>query len=614
MNRHFRAALLAAFSLTWLLPWRAYGDDTPKIIRSDYSPYELETIGLGLRDRIPTFPAEDAKAVKSAIDDDPDGKMIEAVDVVRFEVFEERDPLPSFPRRVANALHYTSRDQMIRRALLLQTGDLYLTALAEETARNLRAIGQISVALAVPIRGSAPDRVRWLIVTKDIWSLRLAWDVSATAGGIERLTLNPQEQNLLGLHHTLSTKFVYQPLSYSFGAGYAIPRFGNSWIGASTGVGITINTAGQAEGSSGSLTVGQPLYSTRTPWAWSASGTWDVGIFRRYSNARLVGYDSKLTTAVDPVPFAYHSGSASIGASVIRSFGWKYKNDFHLSYSLRSTAYSVLSGLSAPQVAIDDFTRRFLPRGDTRSGPIVQWHSYTTNFTRILDFQTLALQEDIRLGHDIYAQVYPVLEALGSSRNLVGAFLGAQYTVSLGDGFARAAVESTTERQINPSPADDSLTDASIQGTARIVTPRFGIGRLVMDTTYLNRYRNYLNRLTFLGGDGRLRGYPTNALAGKDVIAYNIEFRSRPVEILSCEFGLAAFYDVGDAASGVGNLQPLQSVGMGFRALFPQLDRRAFRFDLAFPFDRRMADGTLVSPVAFYFGFDQAFGGSSFGP
>lgn len=613
MKRHLEAALLAAFSLAWIAPSRAQGDDTPKIIRSDYSPYELETIGLGLRDRIPNFPAEDARAVKEAIDPEPDGKFIEAIDIVRFEVFEERDPLPSFARGIANTLHYTSRDRMIRRALLLHQGDLYLTAIAEETARNLRGIGQISVALAVPIRGSAPDRVRWLIVTKDIWSLRLAWDVSATPGGIEKFTLNPQEQNLLGLHHTLSTKFVYQPLSDSFGAGYAVPRFGNSWVGATTGVGMTINTLGQVEGTAGSLTVGQPLYSTRTPWGWSASGSWDVGVFRRYSNAKLVGYDSKLTPAVDPVPFAYRSRSASIGASAVRSFGWRFKNDFQVAYSLRSSGYSLLDGLTAPQVAIDDFTRRFLPVGDTRSGPVLQWHTYTTNFTRILDFQTLALQEDIRLGHDIYAQVYPVLEALGSSRNLVGAYLGAQYTVALGDGFARASVESISERQIN-SGAEDSLTDASIQGTARVVTPRFGLGRIVMDATYFNRYRNYLNRLSFLGGDGRLRGYPTNALAGKDAVAYNIEYRSRPLEILSCEFGFAAFYDVGDAATGVGNLHPLQAVGAGIRALFPQLDRRVFRFDLAFPFDRRMPDGTLVSPVAFYFGFDQAFGGSSFGP
>jgi hypothetical protein len=61
----------------------------------------------------------------------------------------------------------------------------------------------------------------------------------------------------------------------------------------------------------------------------------------------------------------------------------------------------------------------------------------------------------------------------------------------------------------------------------------------------LNRYRNYLNRQTFLGGDGRLRGYPSSYFVGKDIIAYNFEFRSRPLEILSCQLGTAAFYDVG---------------------------------------------------------------------
>jgi len=59
-----------------------------------------------------------------------------------------------------------------------------------------------------------------------------------------------------------------------------------------------------------------------------------------------------------------------------------------------------------------------------------------------------------------------------------------------------------------------------------------------------------------LGGDGRLRGYPaadteasgSQSLRGEDVLALNTEFRSRAVDILSAQCGLAAFYDVGGVA------------------------------------------------------------------
>jgi hypothetical protein len=62
--------------------------------------------------------------------------------------------------------------------------------------------------------------------------------------------------------------------------------------------------------------------------------------------------------------------------------------------------------------------------------------------------------------------------------------------------------------------------------------------------TVLDRYRNYLTRTSMLGGEGRLRGYPTNYFVGKDLLAVNLEYRTLPVELFSSQFGGALFYDV----------------------------------------------------------------------
>ena len=133
----------------------------------------------------------------------------------------------------------------------------------------------------------------------------------------------------------------------------------------------------------------------------------------------------------------------------------------------------------------------------------------------------------------------------------------------------------------------------------------------MFDAAALNRYRNYANRQSYLGGDGRLRGYPSNYFVGKDVIAYNLEFRSRPVEIFSCQLGGAAFYDVGHAANGWDQLRPRQSVGFGFRVLFPQLDRVVFRGDIGFPLGRPLDPG--VPPYTASIAFEQAFAVPSVG-
>jgi hypothetical protein len=66
--------------------------------------------------------------------------------------------------------------------------------------------------------------------------------------------------------------------------------------------------------------------------------------------------------------------------------------------------------------------------------------------------------------------------------------------------------------------------------------------------------------------------------------------------------GSALFFDIGDAFDGAA-IKPKSSTGFGFRALFPQLDRKVFRIDIAFPLVRAGPQG----PVGFYVAFEQAF-------
>src|SRR5262245_56366661 len=97
-----------------------------------------------------------------------DGKLIERVDIVILDVFDEHDPIPDF----VNVFHATTREFVIRQELLFDAGQPYSSGRADESARNLRTIRQLSLVLVVPVQGSAPDRVRVLVITKDVWSLR----------------------------------------------------------------------------------------------------------------------------------------------------------------------------------------------------------------------------------------------------------------------------------------------------------------------------------------------------------------------------------------------------------------------------------------------------------
>lgn len=567
-----------------------------------YSPYEKETIDRAL------------EALGAKVDKAAEGKIIEAVDIVRLDVLEDRDPIPEKvvgieARKLLNSLHHTSRDFVIRREMLIKEGEPFVQVLADETARNMRNRMplQVSIVIIVPLEGSAPDKVRLLVITKDIWSLRLSFDMAVTPGGLENLLLLPQETNVFGWHHTAQTQFQYQPESLRFGLAYKVPRFGASWIGAAAAASITVNQrSGEPEGAGVSLEVGQGLYSTRTEWGWGAEAGFGSSVVRRYVNARVGAFNSAATSTVrDNIPTEYKSRSYSASVGVTRSFGWAYKNNFGLTLNAASSEYRTFDLSRFDPAAAADFVQRFIPLGETRVYPALSWASFKNDFLRTVDVNTLALQEDFQLGHTLSASVYPVAKALGSSRDLWGISGSAGYRVPLGDGFANVAVTAFAEN------SGDVITDGSVAAGMSVVTPRFGIGRLVTSMSFSNRFANYLRSRAVTGGDDRLRGYPSNFFFGKDTVFYNLEFRSRSIEILKSAIGGVLYYDVGDAAQGLDKLSPKHSIGFGVRALFPQVNRAVLRLDFAFPLNRgpfpEQGIDARVDPMGFFFSFGQAF-------
>jgi hypothetical protein len=591
VSRRNAQAFPAAVFCVLLAPGLAQGQ--PVSLTTSYSPYETQAI-------------HDAEVtLETEVERSPRGKVIERIDFVRLAPVDPHDPLPL----VLDKVHVTSKPSVLRHELLVREGSAWSDVLVDESARNLRLLPQLSLVLCVPMRGSAPDRVRLVVITKDVWSLYVDFNVVGTSGGLELLDLEPKETNFAGLHQTVLGRFVLQPLSYSLGGSYLAPRFAGRWLSLNADANVIINRAtGSPEGHYGSVGTGRPLYSSMTAWAWAADVQWDDEVYRRYSNAAVDSFTpttSGSSAPVVPVPWVYRRRTILEEAEAVRSYGWQTKNDFAVGTSMGNASYVVPQTPGVDRTEISQFKAVAVPISEARAGPFVQWHAYTSDFLRITDFDTLALQEDYRLGQEVYVRVYPVLRALGSSRDFLGTYASASYGVRIGDGVARVLVESTIEAQT------DRISDASLNTELGVATPRIlGIGRLVLDLTVLDRWRNYMNVLSYLGSDSRLRGYPTAYFYGSDVVVSNLEFRSRPVEIASLQFGATAFYDVGDAFSGFENLHPRQSAGLGLRVLFPQVTRSVLRLDVGVPFSTLPipAGADKVPDVSWYVTFGQALG------
>jgi hypothetical protein len=333
-------------------------------------------------------------------------------------------------------------------------------------------------------------------------------------------------------------------------------------------------------------------------------GSWLREVSRLYSGGRLARFalDPRTSCAQAPalcVPWAYDTDTASVGASLTRSFGWAVKHDVSIGFDAARNRFTLPDLTGFDPATVQAFAARRVPVSDDRVGPFVQYATYTNDFLRVINLETLALQEDYRLGPQATLQLYPVLAALGSTRTFLGISATAVYTLAFGDGLARLRLESVTEIETGSG----RVSDGSVRASARLASPRLDVGRLVLDAVILDRYANHLNRFSALGGDSRLRGYATRELVGARFVSANAEYRSRPLQLFdSIQLGAVLFYDVGDAFDRWAELRLKHSVGFGARWLFPQLDRVVFRVDVGFPLVRTPGS----SPVSFYATFGQA--------
>lgn len=550
-----------------------------------YSRYELTVIERELESR------------RATIDEVPEGKPITSIEIVRLEVFDEHDPIPDF----VNVFHTTSRERVIRRELLFREGERWEQRRIDETARNLKALKQLSVVLIVPLAEPSGEGVRALVVTRDVWSLRLNSDFQVGDRGLNYLLVSPAEENLFGTHAKVAGYFALQRDTYSVGGSASHERmFGSRLAGLVSYSAVLNRHTGEQEGYITNFSYGIPFYSVDQRWSFSTGFVIRDYLVREYGPSGSVArFDAAVTPQNDGIPYLYAYERYVSESRATRSFGRAYKLDLSFGVESDRQIYRLRAPEGADPRAVLEFVREELPRSASRMSPFFQVASYETRFMKTHELETLGLTEDFRLGHSAILRVYPASRELGSSRDLLGVFSGLSYTAALGDGLVRvlgvSAIEAATRGQ----------SDGRAAASFRVASPRLGFGRVILDGLVQNRYQNYLNRKYALGGADRLRGYATDdpRLRGDDAVALNAELRTASLNLLSAECGLAAFYDAGGAADSLEAIEVRQSVGAGLRIMFPEFDRFVVRGDWGFP----LSAGYRTFPGSWFVSFRQAF-------
>ena len=533
----------------------------------------------------------------------PWGKLIGALRVYNEDVFAERTPLLQF----FNYFHITTKESTIRAEAVVAAGEIWDQERIAETARRLRDPLWSSVVAVVPVKAAAPGTVDVLIVTRDIWSLRLNTQYTFQQGKLTNLSMSLSENNFLGKRDLLAAAMTMDQGAIAVGPLFIDKNLVGEHLDLRAQVNeiitrddLTLHSKIHTEGTTSSFSLTRPLWSLASEWAGGASFSHRFAIDRQYRNValRTFDYEDPETKAITSFDRQYAMRRWSASAYATRQWGGALKQQLSLGHSVDSVRPRPLDDFSGTAAQRAAFIANVLPRSEVTSAPFVEYALFTPRYRTLRNVATFALAEDLRTGPDLDVVLSFGLTPLGSDDNFQRLSSSAGWTIPwTRDGFVRVATGLGGRYQ------QGELIDNNATWSVRAAAPPLaGLVRFVAQASLSTRWHNTQNTFFAIGSDTGLRGYGINEFSGQRLFDLQLEARSAPYPLWVLRLGAVAFYDLGGADKTLALLELHQDAGLGIRMLIPQLSAQLWKFDFAVPFD-----GANQGRVRFLAGFGSEF-------
>ncbi len=540
------------------------------VLGPDPAPYEESLIGAAMAERwLERDPA-------------PEGKRIGRILVLPHDVILPTDVASQL--QLFNLFHATTRARIVRQELLFGEGDAWRGDRVAESGRNLRRNLFLALARITPVRSPRPGEVDVLVTTKDLWSLRLNMNFAISGFDAQSLTFRFTEANLFGLNKSTSLNFSLDPASYLLGATYTDPRLLGSRLYLQPTANVIFTRAdNQVEGMSAGLSLGQPLFSLATAWAWRVDADFVEDVFRSFIGGRVRLLDDPDTAEREALPYSFDRRNFVGLAEVTRSFGETDKLNVSGGWRGSLRRNTLPRGFPATSdEARAWFLRTRVPRDEDASALYLHLGAFRAAFETFTDINRFALTEDFRFGPGLALDLAWADPAFGFGVRYLDASAAASWRWRLGDDMLLAAVDGGLRRQEGIF-ADTTAVNRTAGAVVYNVTPRFLWSRLHTMAMVRLRDRPAVPSPIAFGGEGTLRGYPTSVLQGDQIWNATAEVRTQPFVWRTIHGGLVAFADAGDAFDRPADVGLVASVGAGLRLMFPQVNNQTLRIDVAVP-------------------------------
>lgn len=498
--------------------------------------------------------------------------------VITRNVFDPSIPEESsWPFRLVNAIHITTRPAFLRSAVPLEPGQLVSLDDLREAERIVRRFGFLRFVEIRPI--PRPDgKIDLEVETRDAWTTKIGLSLGG-GGGETNFSVGIGENNLFGLGKSLEFEFEDDGIRTTQSLTYEDPRF------LSRDLELKLVYLDTGEGNGYSIELEKPLLRGSDPFGWAGEGihiTEELPVWRAGEESSTV---SRKTVAFAAEATWTLRGSA---VSTLRA---------GLSFEPRRETFEFVE-MGNPADLPDDVERADIVVFARSRELRFRSEAYINRFARVEDIQT-GLDAELRLG------VSPEFLAGDETAFLLGGHLGGGFE-TFGGNFGTAKVEADIRSGEHPTNETGRVESEAV-GYFRVPGPGHP---LAVAHAQLNWGWNLPPHERFLlGGDNGLRGYEARAFDGERLALVNLEYRlTFEKEWLSLvQLGVVGFLDAGLARDHDILEIPdwRSSAGVGLRFGIPRAARNnVLRLDVAWPFstDEQGERGWVVS-----FGSGQAF-------
>lgn len=473
-----------------------------------------------------------------------------------FDLDDERENNRLF--QLVNKLHIITKDETIRKHLLLQPGDLYSSRLVAETERILRNRAYFYDVEIQPVN-AADGRVDLSVMTRDVWTLKPGISASRS-GGENKIGVELEERNLLGRGQEVRIGRIDDVDRTSDSFGFRDPHIGQSWVDGAIAV------ADNSDGHSFFAELIRPFYALDTRWSLGSTVLDDD----RRSTFYSLGEEAA------EYQHARQFASLFGGWSKGLQNGWVRR--YQAGLVVDENRFTMVEDGELPALLPEDRILQY---------PFLGIDLLEDQFETTRNKEQIGRTEDFYFGQRLSARLGYATESFGADRDAL------VYSSSYSRGFGSFEPNALlTSLWANGRVENGSFRNSTVGFNARYYRQQ-SQKRMFFSTLYGSHGHELdLDQVVELGGDTGLRGYPLRYQTGDSKLLFTIEQRYftnwYPFRLF--RVGGAIFADVGrvwgENPTGEANQGWLRDVGFGLRFAPTRSGfGKIVHVDIAFPLD-----------------------------